>query len=267
MGCLAIWTFPCRNPRLVSPNPYGAPQTSCLLAMLDVQGWSSWCQFGRCAVWLAFAIVSPAKSWPCGGAMLPAPASRIAVLALRSDVAAISAVIVGSGRRTPARRYVSYLTPGGFAEKSRLMRESCRIHCPVAAGRRLTAWPPFEAVRLATPGSRLQGPRPFVRSTAARSRPSLARWRVLLTRLAGTWICCGLSRSSADHRLQAAAAAVRMAEAKLGPKRRPGARPWARGRAARGGMTTTELRGATAVPSRRAQPVQPSRESYLRSLR
>jgi hypothetical protein len=143
MGCLAIWTFPCRNPRLVSPNPYGAPQTSCLLAMLDVQGWSSWCQFGRCAVWLAFAIVSPAKSWPCGGAMLPAPASRIAVLALRSDVAAISAVIVGSGRRAPARRYVSYLTPGGFAEKSRLMRESCRIHCPVAAGRRLTAWPPL----------------------------------------------------------------------------------------------------------------------------
>jgi hypothetical protein len=75
--------------------------------------------------------------------MLPAPASRIAVLALRSDVAAISAVIVGSGRRTPARRYVSYLTPGGFAEKSRLMRQSCRIHCPVAAGRRLTAWPPL----------------------------------------------------------------------------------------------------------------------------
>jgi hypothetical protein len=64
-------------------------------------------------------------------------------LALRSDVAALSAVIVGSGRRTPARRYVSYLTPGRFAEKSRLTRESCRIHCPVAAGRRLTVLPPL----------------------------------------------------------------------------------------------------------------------------
>jgi hypothetical protein len=41
----------------------------------------------------------------------------------------------------------------------------------------------LEAVRVATPGSRsLQGPRPFVCWTAARSRPSLARWRVLLTR-------------------------------------------------------------------------------------
>lgn len=61
--------------------------------------------------------------------MLSAPASRIAVLALRGDVAAISAVIVRSGRRTPARRYVSYLTPGGFAEKSRLMRNHVAFIC------------------------------------------------------------------------------------------------------------------------------------------
>jgi hypothetical protein len=101
----------------------------------------------------------------------------------------------------------------------------------------------------------------------------VARWRVLLTRRwAGTWICCGLTRSNADHRYPGGRCRGADGGGKTWPETAswcPASwcpASWARGRAARGGMTTTELRGDTAVQSRRAQPVQPSRESYLRLL-
>jgi hypothetical protein len=74
MGCLAIWTFETLGSYLQAPTVLLTP---CLLAMLDVHGLVivvvSLAVFG-CAVRPAFAIVSPATSWPCsGGAMLPAP--------------------------------------------------------------------------------------------------------------------------------------------------------------------------------------------------